>query len=212
MGATQALRSALRDFSARPAPDASPRPTLVPVQAAPALPVPDIDALIANAVAEAEAALGERLAAEYGAELAALRAEHEAVLVARDAQFGAQALGAIGQAVAALGEGVAEAVGGRVARILAPLLHEAQQTQAISALRTAILHSVGGPDGVALVLRGPAALRTQIEPELLDAGFTVRWEDAPGFDVEASAGDTVWRTRLDEWQAGLDAALEGVST
>lgn len=210
------LHSALRDFGAAsgaaairmPEPAIAfddPFPVAFPEPAALA-PVVDVEAAVAEAVAQAEDALRLELEARHRAAIEEMRVAHRAELERMAAEFGQSAAERIDAGIVALSEQVSDALSERVAHLLKPFIGEKQTARAADALVEALRQALGERGGARVAARGPRLLWEQLQPALSRAGIQAEWEEGAGVDLSVSLGDTLWRTRLDSWFGDLNEA------
>jgi hypothetical protein len=199
-----ALFDLLPDFGAR-APRAAAAEPRRAVEAAE--PQADIATIVAEAVAQAEAALEARLAREH---LAALEAERQAN--ADQARAFLESLGedmgkTIAARVDAMEARVTDLVGAAVARIVGGLLSEDLQKRSIDRLARAIRETVGDAEAVRLNVRGPLSLFETLRAALGARAANLDFVEAPGFDLAVVVDDIVFETRMAEWSAALSEVL-----
>lgn len=203
-----ALFDLLPDFGARApraaagAAAAEPRRTFE----APA-PRADIATIVAEAVAQAEAALEARLAGEHQA---ALEAERQAN--ADEAKTFLESLGTdMGETIAArvdlMETRVGDLVGAAVARIVGGLLSDDLRKRSIDMLARSIRETVGDAEAVRLNVRGPLSLFETLKAALGPCAANLDFVEAPGFDLAVVIDDTVFETRMAEWSAALSEVL-----
>ena len=147
----------------------------------------DIDAMVARAVAEAEAALEQRLAEAHETELEMLRQAHAAEARAFLESLGEDVGKTIATRVDEMEAHVADRLGEAVARIVGNLLGQDLLKRSLDALAASIRES--------LVFE---ALSTALGPY----GAHLDFVEAPGFDLTVTIDDAVLETRMAEW-AGL---------
>ncbi|UDL88551.1 hypothetical protein LGH82_26010 [Mesorhizobium sp. PAMC28654] len=203
-----ALFDLLPDFGARAQHSAQPRAT-VEHDNKPDAPAPqaDIGALIAEAVALAEAELAERLSAAHKAELDAERQAN-----ADEAKAFLEGIGDdVGKTVALridmMETRVTELVAATVARVIGGIVSDNLQKRSLEALTRSIHEAVGDSEAVRVGVRGPLSLfetlRTALGPRAANLDFV----EAPGFDLTVTIDEAVFETRMAEWSATLSEAL-----
>lgn len=203
-----ALFDLLPDFGARAQHSVQPKATAEPDirQYTPA-PQADIGALIAEAVAVAEAELEERLSAAHKAELEAERQAN-----ADEAKAFLESLGDdVGKTVALridiMEARVTELVAATVARVIGGIVSDDLQKRSLAALTRSIHEAVGDSEAVRVGVRGPLSLfetlRTALGPRAANLDFV----EAPGFDLTVTIDEAVFETRMAEWSATLSETL-----
>ncbi|MDX7952124.1 hypothetical protein P7D22_13165 [Lichenihabitans sp. Uapishka_5] len=164
-----------------------------------------------------EAPHGELFEPETVEPLALPRPDIEAALAAQDATHveamaAARALWAAeeGATLAARLDAAFEALQGRLAEALAPLLEpflaKAAQQKALGQLGDALASLLGGGETRAVTVSGPADLVAALAERYGDRpAVTFTPSEAP--DVTVALGDTRIRSQLRAWTRKLDAAL-----
>lgn len=185
---------------APPAPSAD-----APVQAPPA-PV-DVDALIAQAVAEAEAALEERLAGEHREELDRQRQADAAEATAFLESLGGDMGAAIATGLEAMERRLTASVGDAVARILGGVLGDELRARALEALARTISETAADADAVGIRVSGPVSLYEPLKAKLGAHADNLQFSEAPGFDLTLSIDDAVFESRMSEWSAALSEVM-----
>ena len=202
-----ALFDLLPDFGARAQHSVHPKATAEPDirQDTPAQ--ADIGALVAEAVALAEAELEERLSAAHQAELEAERQAN-----ADEAKAFLESLGDdVGKTVTLridiMEARVTDLVAATVARVIGGIVSDDLQKRSLAALTRSIHEAVGDSEAVRVGVRGPLSLfetlRTALGPRAANLDFV----EAPGFDLTVTIDEAVFETRMAEWSATLSEAL-----
>lgn len=201
-----ALFERLTDF----APQAQ-RETDTAEPAAPAYPkaVPDLDipAMIAAAVALAEAELTEKLSAEQQAALEAERQRHSAEIEALVARLGAETGAALSIRMAEMEARLVELTTDAAARIVAGLVSDDIRKRSIDALAKAILAALEDREAVRVKVSGPQLMFEALAEALGDRRDSVDFTETSRFDLSASIDDNLFETRLGEWSAALSETL-----
>ncbi|WP_027165121.1 hypothetical protein [Mesorhizobium sp. WSM3224] len=206
--ASAALFDLLPDFGSRTS-AASPAPTARDAEHRPAAPAPqaDIGALIAEAVADAEAALEARLALAHQAALDAERQANDDAAKAFLESFGGDLGTAVATRIDAMERRVAELAGATVARIVGGLLSDDLQERSLAALSRAISAAVADGEAVRIGVRGPLSLFEPLSAALGSRVANLDFTEAPGFDLTVIIDETVFETRIAEWSASLSEVL-----
>lgn len=204
--ATAALFDLLTDFGT-----SRPRTGPAPVEYAPTREQPpppvDVDALVARAVAEAEAALGARLTQAHEA---ALEAERDKS--AEETKTFLESLGGdVGKTIAdridAVEARVSEMIGASVARILGRILGDDLTQRSLKTLCVSIRASIGDREAVRISVRGPLSLFEPLAAALGPHADHLDFVEASGFDLTVVIDDTVIETRMGEWAETLGEIL-----
>ncbi|AZO13327.1 hypothetical protein EJ069_00605 [Mesorhizobium sp. M2A.F.Ca.ET.043.05.1.1] len=206
-----ALFDLLPDFGSR-TPHASQAATSreaahMPAAPAPHAPQADIGALIAEAVADAEATLEARLALAHQAALEAERQASDDAARAFLESFGGDLGAAVATRIEAMEQRVAELTGATVARIIGGLLSDDLQERSLQALSRAIAAAVADNEAVRIGVRGPLSLFEPLKAALGSRAANLDFAEAPGFDLTVSIDETVFETRIAEWSASLSEVL-----
>jgi len=207
--ASAALFDLLPDFGSRTPHAGQPPKDRGDVQHMPAAPAPqaDIGALIAEAVADAEAALEARLALAHQAALDAERQANDEAAKAFLESFGGDLGAAVATRIDAMEQRVAELAGATVARIVGGLLSDDLQQRSLQALSQAIGAAVADSEAVRIVVRGPLSLFEPLKAALGSRAANLDFAEAPGFDLTVTIDETVFETRIAEWSASLSEVL-----
>jgi hypothetical protein len=206
-----ALFDLLPDFGSR-APHASHAATPrdaghMPAAPAAQAPQADIGALIAEAVADAEATLEARLALAHQAALDAERQASDDAARAFLKSFGGDLGAAVATRIEAMERRVAELTGSTVARIIGGLLSDDLQERSLQALSRAIGAAVADNEAVRIGVRGPLSLFEPLKAALGSRAANLDFVEAPGFDLTVSIDETVFETRIAEWTASMSEVL-----
>ncbi|MBZ9709009.1 hypothetical protein LB543_20000 [Mesorhizobium sp. ESP7-2] len=170
-------------------------------------PPADIGTLIAEAVAQAEATLGERLAAAHEA---ALEAERQANVEEAKAfldSFGGDVGKAVSSRLDAMEARVTDLVGASVARIIGGVVSDDLRTRSLEALAGAVRDAVGDGEAVRIAVRGPLPLFETLKASLGPRAENLDFIEAPGFDLTVTIDEAVFETRMAEWSAALSEVL-----
>ncbi|KRB19300.1 MULTISPECIES: hypothetical protein [Mesorhizobium] len=205
--ASAALFDLLPDFGTRAPRVSQPQATSEHKLEASAPPQADIGTLIAEAVAQAEATLAERLVAAHDA---ALEAERQAN--AEEARIFLESLGGdIGNAVStridAMEARVTGLVAATVARIIGGVVSDDLQKRSLEALAGAVREAVGDGEAVRIAVRGPLSLFETLKASLGPRAANLDFIEAPGFDLTVTIDEAVFETRMAEWSATLSEVL-----
>ena len=95
----------------------------------------------------------------------------------------------------------------RVARLIAPVLGQALQRQALDELGVALRRILAEPQRPAVRVRGPADLIAALEAGLGALSSGIAFEADAGPEVSVSAGETVIETELAAWSRLIAAAV-----
>jgi hypothetical protein len=202
-----ALFDLLPDFGARQPRAEKPAVDLPsPVRHAPPPPI-DVDALIADAVALAEAAVEARLTLAHEAAL-----EQERQASAEEARAFLETLGEdvgkkIGERIDAMETRISALVGTTVTRVVGGFLSKDLQRRSLEALAVSIRESIGDAEAVRINVRGPLSMFEALKAALGPRAANLDFVEAPGFDLTIAIDDTMFETRMSEWSAALSEIL-----
>ena len=202
-----ALADWLQDF-------AEPSPRLVPVERGPAPvlvgpgpPEPDLAAIIAQAVADAEAALKTRLWAEHAMAIEAAEARHAAAIDRLLSELGAQAGQTIATAMEGMEARVVALTSASAARILGAVAGEDLARRSTAGLARTIGDALADAGAARIRVRGPRALFEALQTALGLRAAQLDFVEASGFDLAVHLDGAILETRLSEWSAVLAETL-----
>lgn len=202
-----ALFDLLPDFGTRPA-HAHAQPPAPTQRPAPKVePQPDMGAIIAEAVTNAERAAEARLAATHRAKLEAEREAHRAEADAFLQTLGGDIGAAVASRIDAMQAAVIDLVADQATRVVGGLLGEDLQKRSLAALADAVRAAIGDSDAVRIRVSGPSSLYETLKTALGERAASLDFIDAPGFDLTVSIDDAVFETRMAEWSAALSQVL-----
>lgn len=215
--AALALANALKDFGA-PSDDIQPlvAPTAFPAmpdmdlpdfESFPAEEPVDVDALIADAVGTAEAALEERLAQEHADALQAERTLHAGELLELQKQFADDASEKIRTNFTTMETQLLELTGAVTARILGAVLTDDIRQRSIERLEDIIRDALTDNEAIRIRVRGSLPLFDALKEKLPLYAEQFDFAESPVFDLSIMIDDSVFETRLAEWSALLAEAL-----
>lgn len=168
---------------------------------------PDVDAMIAEAVATAQAALAERLTSEHEAALTAEREAHAEAIAALERSAGEAAATLIGDRLAALETQIVSLTSSVAGRMIAPLMSARLQEAAVERLAAAITDALRDAGAIRVEVRGPTSMYEALAAALGERAAMLHHVEAPGFDLRASIDDSVYETRLSEWASAIEEVL-----
>lgn len=206
-------------FRAPAAEPAAPAPTELQAELEPFLPraaaatlrpAEDREALIAAAEARGREQGRADAMEEWSAQAALERAAQQALFeegVAQARRDWTEAQGEIlAQGFVAAMQALDATLSDRVARLIAPVLGQALQRQALDELGAALKRILAEPQRAAVQVRGPDDLIASLAARL--GGSTgIAFETAEGPEVTVRAGETVIETELAAWSRLITAAI-----
>lgn len=164
-------------------------------------------AAVAEAVAEAEAALAQRLSGEHAEAIASLESRHAEELARLRGEFAEEAGRRIAERLAELEQQVVALTSSTVARILGMALTEDVSRAAVDELSRNIVAAIGDREAVRIRVSGPVSLFEALRPGLGRFAGQMDFTEAPGFDLSVSVDSTLFETRLAEWSSALSEVL-----
>lgn len=209
--AALALSDLLQDFGKRPssagqtAAAVQPRATTAAIS--PAVPEPDLSAIIAVEVARAETALEQRMTEEHEAAFAAERERHAAEIEGLLHRFGGETAALIDAGIAAMEERVGTLATTGAARLVSGLLTTDLQEKALDSLAGSIRTAITDREAVRIRISGPQSLFAALAAALPDRAASFDYTEAPGFDLTVTIDGDIFETRLSEWSAALSEIL-----
>lgn len=174
-----------------------------------ALPAPavDVDAVVAEAVAQAEARLAERLEAEFAERLEARERAHAEELERLQREAGEATGMRIADEFAAIEKRLSAYTSDVVARLLAPVLTEDLQRRAVAGLAAVIGSAVRDSGAVRIRVRGPLSLFEMLEARLGEHSGRVEFTETQDLDLQVAVDESLYETRLSEWSQSLAEAV-----
>ncbi|RST85845.1 hypothetical protein EJC49_13440 [Aquibium carbonis] len=170
-------------------------------------PPPDIDAIVAEAVASAEASLAERLEAEFAERLDARDKAHAEELERLQREAGEATGMRIADEFAALEKRLSACTSDVVARLLAPVLTEDLQRKAVASLVAVIDAAIRDSGAVRIRVRGPLSLFEMLEARLGEHSGRVEFTETQDFDLQVAVDESLYETRLSDWSQSLAGAF-----
>jgi hypothetical protein len=167
----------------------------------------DVDAVVAEAVAQAEARLAERLEAEFAERLDARDKAHEEELERLRRDAGEASGMRIADEFAALEKRLSAYTSDVVARLLAPVMTEDLQRRAVASLVTVIDAAMRDSGAVRIRVRGPLSLFEMLEARLGEHSGRLEFTETQEFDLQVAVDESLYETRLSEWSQSLAEAV-----
>jgi hypothetical protein len=191
-----------------PAPDAGfpHMPDLPDFPAMPDLPPPDDgrdQALIDEAVAQAENALRERLEQEHADALQIERDRHAEEIAELHVRFADESAERIKTSLDEMEQRLVELTSAVTARILGVVLTDDVRQRSIERLAGLIRDALGDADAVRVRVRGSLPLFETLKEKLPEYADQLDYAEGPGVDLAVTIDDSVFETRLAEWSAAL---------
>lgn len=212
------LADALKDFGASPACSAEPfavaaaqfpvEPAGFPDFPAMAAPEPvDVEAIVAEAVAEAEQALSGRLAAEHAEALRAEQQRHADEMERLQQRFAEAATEKIAAGFAEMEERLGASASAVAARILGTMLSDDLRDRSIDRLVALIGEALGDGEAVRVRIHGSLPLFETLKEKMPGRASQFDFMESPDFDLSVIIDDSIYETRLAEWSAALAETL-----
>lgn len=203
-----ALFDLLPDFGSRAA-AADKAPAAPDIERKPDAPQPqaDIGTLIAEAVADAEAALEARLAVAHQTALEAERQANDNAAKAFLESFGGDLGATVATRIDAMEARVSELAGATIARIIGGIVSDDLQARSLAALAGVISAAVADSEAVRIGVHGPLALFEPLKAALGSRAANLDFTESTGFDLTVTIDEAVFETRIAEWSASLSEIL-----
>lgn len=170
-------------------------------------PAVDVDAVVAEAVARAEAALGERLEAAFAERLDARDKAHAEEIERLQREAGETTGMRIADEFAALEKRLSAYTSDVVARLLAPVMTEDLQRRAVAGLAAVVHAAVRDSGAVRIRVRGPLSLFEMLEARLGEQSGRVEFTETQEIDLQVAVDESLYETRLSEWSQALAEAV-----
>lgn len=170
-------------------------------------PPPDIDAIVAEAVAKAETSLAERLEAEFAERLDARDKAHAEELERLQREAGEATGMRIADEFAALEKRLSAYTSDVVARLLAPVLTEDLQRKAVASLGAVIDAAIRDSGAVRIRVRGPLSLFEMLEARLGEHSGRIEFTETQELDLQVAVDESLYETRLSDWSQSLARAV-----
>ncbi|MGB3502530.1 MAG: hypothetical protein WBA44_12970 [Mesorhizobium sp.] len=213
MGAL-ALADFLVDFDPRPRTAAAPPPALLAVVPDHASPPPDpgpappdVDSIVAEAVAAAEAAVAARFQEEMDARLAEQEERHRSELDRARADAGVELGGRLMEQLATFEAAAIDAATSVAARILGQVVTQTIATRSVTALAACIRDAMADADTVKVRVRGPQALFMPLAAAMGDKAHHLEFSEDQSTDLTVTVDETMFTTRMAEWSAALSDVI-----
>ncbi len=165
----------------------------------PMMPEIDIDAERRAAFEEGRAEATGELVAEHQREIAELKARHMGEIEALSRRLEGEVAHKLAAQFAEMTERLAFALGDQTARVLAPVMEEALRASAIENLASMVRQGMAAGEGLAITVRGPAALFEALKRHLPDETMVFRHVETADVDLAVEFGDAILVTRMAAW-------------
>lgn len=205
----------LKDFSAPPAPPA----ILLEEDAGlaesddfhfhePPQPEIDLDEERRTAFEEGRAAMLAEMEEDHADRIAALQKAHADAQVALKAEYEQKIAGQIARRLEEIENAMAGQLSASLFNTLLPIINEQLAHKAVEALAASVRSAFHDPDGIEIVLRGPASLADPLSRLLADSGLALRHIETVDRDLTVEHGETVFVTRLAAWGESVEELLK----
>ena len=168
---------------------------------------PNVEAIVAEAVARAERETADRLEQAHRealqAEREAYARELEALNVRQGEELAARITAAMQEAERQLISVSSEAA----ARVLSHFLSEQIVGRAVAELARTIRIAVADADGLRIRVRGPQSLFLPLEAAMGDLSKYLEFTESPGADLTVTINETLFETRLADWSTALSEVM-----
>ena len=168
----------------------------------------DIEAIRAEARAEAEARVRKELALLHESDRQADADRHAAELQALRVELEVRAAQSIAEAVAARSEHIAGLIAADVETVLAPLVDQAVRTRIIAALADEVRASLELENAGQICVSGPEGLVAAFREAIGPAADRLVVRETGGIDIEVEIDRTRFATRIAAWADALAESLK----
>jgi hypothetical protein len=199
-----ALADFLVDFGARPR-SGGPRAVepATPAPPAPVVPAVDMDRLIAEAVANAEAEVAARFQAEMELRQQEANESHQAELELVRSQTGVELGRRLAAGLAEIERKAIDITGATVARILKQIATDVVAERAVAALASTIRAVIDDAETIRIRVKGPQSLFLPLTAAMGDQSRHLDFAEVDAVDLTATIDETLFETRIAEWSAAL---------
>jgi hypothetical protein len=136
-------------------------------------------------------------------QLRTLKEAHQQAIAEIEQKYAVEILGKLTSQLNAQSAELADEIGGRLTRLLAPLLMEHARKSSLAALTRDLLRILLSSDVNKIALAGPLELVTKIQAELGEHASRLQIEEADTVDVTVRIDSEVLATKLSAWTAVL---------
>ena len=207
--ASPAIADLLTDFAPARGRVAASLP-LAPARASapePAPEKPNVEAIVAEAVARAERETAERLELTHREALQAEREAHARELEALNVRQGEELAARITAAMQEAERQLISVSSEAAARVLSHFLSEQIVGRAVAELARTIRIAVADADGLRIRVRGPQSLFLPLEAAMGDLSKYLEFTESPGADLTVTVNETLFETRLADWSTALSEVM-----
>lgn len=214
----RSLADALKDFGAGPPCAAEPfaagpsphydEPPAFPDF--PPMPEPepiDVEGLVAEAVAEAEERLSQRLAEEHAAALRDEQGRHAAEIEEMQRRFAGEAADKIRVRLDEMEARLGDSTVAVAARILGAILSDDLRDRSIARLAELVREAMRDGEAARIRVHGNLPLFETLKQKLPDYAGQFDFMESPDFDISVTIDESIYETRLAEWSAALAEIL-----
>ena len=168
---------------------------------------PNVEAIVAEAVARAERETAERLELTHREALQAEREAHARELEALNVRQGEELAARITAAMQEAERQLINVSSEAAARVLSHFLSEQIVRRAVAELARTIRIAVADADGLRIRVRGPQSLFLPLEAAMGDLSKYLEFTESPGADLTVTINETLFETRLADWSTALSEVM-----
>ena len=168
---------------------------------------PNVEAIVAEAVARAERETAERLELTHREALQAEREAHARELEALNVRQGEELAARITAAMQEAERQLISVSSEAAARVLSHFLSEQIVGRAVAELARTIRIAVADADGLRIRVRGPQSLFLPLEAAMGDLSKYLEFTESPGADLTVTVNETLFETRLADWSTALSEVM-----
>ena len=168
---------------------------------------PNVEAIVAQAVARAARETAERLELTHREALQAEREAHARELEALNVRQGEELAARITAAMQEAERQLISVSSEAAARVLSHFLSEQIVGRAVAELARTIRIAVADADGLRIRVRGPQSLFLPLEAAMGDLSKYLEFTESPGADLTVTINETLFETRLADWSTALSEVM-----
>ena len=168
---------------------------------------PNVEAIVAQAVARAERETADRLEQVHQEALQAEREAHARELEALNVRQGEELAARITAAMQEAERQLISVSSEAAARVLSHFLSEQIVERAVAELARTIRIAVADADGLRIRVRGPQSLFLPLEAAMGDLSKYLEFTESPGADLTVTINETLFETRLADWSTALSEVM-----
>jgi hypothetical protein len=144
---------------------------------------------------------------EFEERLRVLEETHQAALAQLERKYTVELAGKLTSKIELQGVEMADEIGSRLARLLAPILFDHARTASLAALTRDLQRILVAGEAHRIVMSGPRKMVMQVQAELGEQASRLQIEETDTVDVTVRLDSEILATRLSAWSAVLKDVL-----